>query len=461
MFTNVVASVLSVLVAFGAIAAAAAQDLALPGPFSAGNRTVIVTRSGGTTFSARLFYPATAPGTGTPLAPSDLPYPAFTFGHGFFQPVSRYTSTLEHLATHGVIAIATESESSIFPNHTNYAADLSRCLTWLEQQNISGASFLFRAVDVSAFGAGGHSMGGGASLLAAATDPRIRLVFTLAAADTNPSSIAASASILAPTFHLCGTADTIVPPGSSGQLMYNNAPGPRQYLLIAGGSHCGFQDVNSFGCDALVMPRATQLAITRRELTRAARLYLGGDRSLWPQVWGPGRLTEPSVTTTLDANANVEIDPTARIIPALPFEIPISITNSGTTPAAFALTASVTGSPAIVVSFPIAETPAINPGAVWEGVIAVAASPGSYADAATVRVVARSLADGGTHAFADVSVVAACRGDADGDDDTDSGDISTFFARWEASETPADVDADGDTDSDDIVAFFSAWDGGC
>jgi hypothetical protein len=83
----------------------------------------------------------------------------------------------------------------------------------------------------------GHSMGGGASVLAAAADPRVRTLANLAAAETNPSAIGASASLAIPLCLISGSQDTIVPPGGNGQLMYENASPPRQLPLILGGHH--------------------------------------------------------------------------------------------------------------------------------------------------------------------------------------------------------------------------------
>ncbi len=54
-----------------------------------------------------------------------------------------------------------------------------------------------------------------------------------------------------------------------------------------------------------------------------------------------------------------------------------------------------------------------------------------------------------------------CLGDRDGDADTDSDDLSMFFAAWDAGSDESDMDRDGDIDSDDIVVFFSSWDAGC
>jgi dienelactone hydrolase len=167
-------------------------DYAAHGAYRAGRRRVTVRHPNNTTFTAQLYYPATATGDNTPYDGSGAPYPAVSFGHGFLQPPERYRSILEHLATWGYLTIATESGLELFPNHRAYAEDMRHCLTYLEEQNADPASWLFGQVATAQFGVSGHSMGGGASILAAAADARIKAVANLAAAETNPSAIQAS-----------------------------------------------------------------------------------------------------------------------------------------------------------------------------------------------------------------------------------------------------------------------------
>ncbi|MEY2794909.1 MAG: hypothetical protein RIR10_625, partial [Planctomycetota bacterium] len=134
------------------IASASSSD---PGPFPVSQRNVSVTRANGTTFTAQLRYPATSTAANAPFASAAAPAPAVTFGHGFLTAVDRYDSTLDHLASHGYITIATTSGGELFPNHANYAVDMRQCLTWLEQQDALAGSFLFGAVDEAAFGISG------------------------------------------------------------------------------------------------------------------------------------------------------------------------------------------------------------------------------------------------------------------------------------------------------------------
>lgn len=319
---------------------AAENDRAQPGRYLAGWRTVTITRPNSTTFTARLYYPATQAGQETPLDPAGAPFPAITFGHGFFQAVSTYQSTLEHLATHGYFVIATNSESGLFPNHQNFANDLRFSLTFLEQENSDPGSVLFGRVAINKFGASGHSMGGGASILASAQDARIRALANLAAAETNPSAKMAMTSVNVPFSLISASADTIVPVATNGQDMYNRGRAPKLLPIIQGGWHCGFQDANGIGCDNGTIQRAQQLAETRRLLTTFFDLYLKQDISVRDQVWGSGLFT-PLVTA--ERNSGIGLSPLSQEISAsvgVNVSFQIAIENMGDLPVAFRIEAA-------------------------------------------------------------------------------------------------------------------------
>lgn len=308
-------------------------DLADPGPFLPGFREVTVRRPNNSTFTAILFYPATARGSNAPFNPAGGPYPAITFGHGFLQAVSRYQSTLEHLASHGYLVIASTSEGGLFPNHQNFANDMGHCLTYLTNENSRSGSFLFGAVRTDRYGASGHSMGGGASILLTAQDSRIKALANLAAADTNPSAITAMGNVRVPVSLIAGTQDSITPVENHGLPMYERGRAPRQLPLLTGGWHCGFMDSNNFGCDSGQMSRSRQLAWTRRLLTAFFNLYLKSNRDHWRVTWGPESVEGVLSTSRMDPGMEL-----------LPQRQSISVPAGGTGTATLTLrnTASVT-----------------------------------------------------------------------------------------------------------------------
>lgn len=263
------AAVVAAALLLAPAAASAQTGLASPAAVSAvvaglpvATTTVTVSENG-RRFSARLVRP-TAPGV----------YPVIGFGHGFTQSASRYQSTLAALASSGYIVIAPNTQTGLLPSHSSFADDLTAAITWA-QRTLPNAD---RALDAVA----GHSMGGGAAVLAASRAPGIDAVATLAAADTRPSAVAAAPGIAAPSLFVVGSSDTVVRPAST-RSIFAAAPSPSAFVSITGGYHCGFLDSSSFfglGCDRGAIPRGAQLALSNGLLVRWLDATLKGGPAL-------------------------------------------------------------------------------------------------------------------------------------------------------------------------------------
>jgi dienelactone hydrolase len=456
-----------------------AVDLSQPGPHLAGWTEISVPRPGGGSFTAVFFYPATTAGSGGTYDPAAAPYPAISFGHGFLQAVEKYQSTLEHLVSWGYFVIATRSQGGLFPSHAQYAEDLSACLTWLTSENADPASPLYNQVDTAAFGMSGHSMGGGANILATASDPRVIALANLAAAETNPSAISASANITVPLRLISGSEDGIVPVASNGQLMYDAAVAVRQLPLILGGYHCGFIDSDSIFCDSGSITRAQQLAVTRQLLTEFFNLYLKGDQTLWRQVWGPELDVDPLVTTQSDPN--ITLTPSTanpRGTGGETVTTTLTVTNTG--PAASAFTFWIEDNSWSVFATP-ALTATLPPGGTANTTIEIQIPPGSAAAEDAFLVSACSELDGGTRAFSAITAgrIGVCPGDADCDGAITFVDIEFFVAAltgeqaWvdyhlaNTGQAPIcpyannDVDGSGSVDFSDITPFVNTIGTGC
>lgn len=440
------------LAATAACAAPLHADSSLPGPFPVSQRNVTVTRTNGTTFTAQLRYPATSTAANAPVAPGAVPAPAVTFGHGFLTSVDLYDSTLDHLASHGYIVIATTSGGELFPNHANYAVDMRQCLTWLEQQDTLSGGFLFGAVNEGAFGVSGHSMGGGASMLAAAADARIRCAATLAAAETNPSSAAASTSVQFPLRAIVGSADTIVAPSTTVN-QYNNCDAPRQFVNIAGASHCGFVDSSFLGCDSISLPRAEQLAMTRALLVDFFDAHLRRDADAFATCWIAGAMAGTTVnrdarTTASLANASLTGDAGTDLVTTL------TVTNIGPDATAFRPRATGTN---LAVTFDPAESASIAAGASAVFTVRIASA---VAATDTLGIDAVRVRDGaGTSVALAVEFTAATNpADLDGDGFIGAGDLAILLGEWGACKgCPADLDGDGEVGASDLAALLAAW----
>lgn len=438
------------------VSSAVAQDLSQPGPFQPGYRQVTVTRPNASTFTARLFYPATSAGQNAPLDPAGAPFPAVSFGHGFFQPVSNYQSTLSHLATHGYLVIATDSQGGLFPSHSAFADDILLCLGWLEQENANPASTLNGLVDTQAFGLSGHSMGGGASILAS-DDPRVRAVAPLAAANTNPSAIDAADEIFAPVRHIVGSSDSIVSANSTQQI-FANSWRPRQFINLQGGFHCGFIDAQGFGCDSGSMTRADQLAYTRRLLTEFFDLHLKGDQQRWGSVWRSDAQTDPRVLSTLEPDSGLAPAESSVVLRAGGIAwLPLTLSNLGPQTGGFDVLP--VGAAWIDVQPGVAES--LEPGAAANLEVRLhppfTTIPGAY----DLLITARSQRDGGTRSVARVNVTVGCAADMNSDGALDFFDVQQFLTLFAGGQPEADVNADEQFNFFDVQIFLDAFARGC
>jgi dienelactone hydrolase len=345
-------------------AAAVTTDLpyAQPGPHQVGWRQVRVTPDSGSAFDALVYYPAASAGGDAPVDDEGAPFPAITFGHGFFQEPSRYAGMLAHLASWGFIVIATESQAGLSPDHAQFAEDLSASLTFLARSDADPSSPFHGRVRTDRFGASGHSMGGGASVLATAEDDRVRALANMAAADTRPSAVEAMADVRVPVHLIVGSEDGIVPPDST-RRMYDAARAPRLFTTIVGGSHCGFQsDPFPIGCDQGSLPAEEQQALTHHLLVAFFRLYLTDDGD-WDAVWGPEADADPRLERTADPG----VAPTATGAPSTA-PMGTATATSATTPGTAVPSASAsppatfTGSPpATTIPATISPTVEVSP----------------------------------------------------------------------------------------------------
>jgi len=276
--------------------AAGPSAVPLPGPWAVAGEDVRV-ETPDRVFDALVRWPAADDATADAGPRGTGPWPVVIFGHGFLAAPDLYVETLRELASWGFIVVAPRSGGELFPDHAAFAADLSAVIDWLTAENGRAGSPFAGAVDLAHIGVSGHSMGGGASLLAAAADPRIQTVANLAAAETRPSAIEAAGAITVPTLLIAGELDAIAPLAQHQRPMYDALTGaPSQLRIILGGSHCGFTDpvsddplagLASLVCDTGTIPGESQRALASQLLADWFRLHLAGADVLREHVWDP------------------------------------------------------------------------------------------------------------------------------------------------------------------------------
>lgn len=170
---------------------------------------------------------------------SGLNLPAVAFGHGWLQPPGRYRELLRHLASWGIVAAAPATQRGPLPSHRLMATDLRSTLQVLTgvRLGVDGIS-----VDPTRLGVAGHSVGGGAAVLAAAyrdDQPRIRAVATVAAAQTIPQATEAARHVTGPGLHLAAAEDLVAPAAGNAQAIAHAWAGQAQLRTLGKSSHLG------------------------------------------------------------------------------------------------------------------------------------------------------------------------------------------------------------------------------
>ncbi len=231
-----------------------------------------------------LFYPAASAGSNTPLASGTEKYPVIVFGHGFVMTPAAYTWLADSLVKNGFLVAMPSTEGGFSPSHEQFGRDLAFLAQRIVSLNDSSSNFLFGRVSNKS-AVGGHSMGGGCSLLAMTYNQQINAVFNFAAAETNPSAKAAALTIQKPSLLFAGSLDCIVPP-SEQQTMYSNVPyACKTFVNVTGGLHCHFGNNDATcafgqvtsGCNTSSITAATLFEKTISLLRPFLQHYLKAD----------------------------------------------------------------------------------------------------------------------------------------------------------------------------------------
>ncbi len=193
-------------------------------------------------------------------------YPVLVVGHGFAMGVDAYANLWEYFVPKGYIMALPTTEGGLFPapNHGAFGEDLAFLVDAFQTENLDAASpFFGRVAPASALM--GHSMGGGASFLGAAANANIQALVNFAPAETNPSAIAAAATVLAPTLVFAGANDCVTPIAAHQGPMYDALTTTcRAFVNITGASHCQFADL-SLTCSFGELTCSPSAAISRAE----------------------------------------------------------------------------------------------------------------------------------------------------------------------------------------------------
>lgn len=228
------------------------------------------TRTGGTgsgggagrQIQTEIYYPASSAGDNVAVVAGQ--YPVIIFGHGFAMSWDAYSNIWERYAAKGYILAFPRTEGGLIPSpsHSDFGTDLRQVSDKMLALNSNSSSIFFGKVLQKA-ALMGHSMGGGATILAAANNSNIQAIITMAPAETTPSAITAAPNVSVPALIFSGTADGVTPPADHHIPIYNGLTSScKNFINITGGGHCYYAQTN-FNCDFGESTSSPNIAIQR------------------------------------------------------------------------------------------------------------------------------------------------------------------------------------------------------
>ncbi|MFN5371257.1 MAG: T9SS type A sorting domain-containing protein [Bacteroidia bacterium] len=254
---------------------------AIAQPYAVGHRSLsLLDAARNRTVTAEVYYPATSAGDNVAFASGN--FPVFTLAHGFVIPGNTYQNFADELVPDGYVIVLPTTESSFLPNHDAFGKDIAFLNTAFRS---GGVPFFSQFNGRSAIG--GHSMGGGASALAA-TQTIADAYIGFAPAITNPSPVPQGGQIEIPALVFSGSADGVTPPETNHQPIYDSfASDCKTFVSITSGVHCFF--IPSSLCDIGEsgvpggMTRELQQQITFDYLRPFLNTFLLDDSASWQQ----------------------------------------------------------------------------------------------------------------------------------------------------------------------------------
>jgi dienelactone hydrolase len=219
----------------------------------------------GRQIQTEVYYPTFTAGENTPVA-TFPDFPVIVFGHGFAMGWDAYQNIWEHVVPQGYIMAFVRTEGSLIPapSHGDFGQDLALVSTKMLALNSTvGSPFNGKVKQKSVIM--GHSMGGGATMLAASNNANIAGIVGLAPAETNPTAIGVCGNITVPALIFSGSSDGVTPPAEHHIPIYQGiASTCKSFVSITGGAHCYFANSN-FNCDFGEGTSSQGISISRAE----------------------------------------------------------------------------------------------------------------------------------------------------------------------------------------------------
>jgi dienelactone hydrolase/uncharacterized ubiquitin-like protein YukD len=295
-------------------------------PFQIGHKTITFNDPGrtggfgsgggaGRQIQCEIYYPSATAGNDVTISSGQFPFAVF--GHGFVMTWDSYQNFIDQYVPQGYVLVFPRTEGGFSPVHQDFALDLLVVGTKMEALHSDASSFFYQAWN-GRKAVMGHSMGGGASFLAAAQNTaNFDILVGFAPAETTPSAINVSSGISIPTLIFSGTEDAVTAPASNHKPMYDSVTNVcKHFISIIGGGHCYFAN-SSTTCDFGESASGGNITITRpvqHDITFAAldpylKFYLMKDCPSWP-VFTTQRDTDTRILSLTSCSYSLPSNPT-------------------------------------------------------------------------------------------------------------------------------------------------------
>jgi pimeloyl-ACP methyl ester carboxylesterase len=192
-------------------------------------------------------------------------FPLLIFGHGFVMTWGAYENLWTHFVPLGYVMAFPRTETGFSPSHLDFGLDIAFLAEAMQDFAADPSTPLYDGLN-GRTAVMGHSMGGGASVLAAATgSEHIHALLNLAPAETSPSAIAAAESVTVPSLIFAGSSDDVTPESAHQIPIFEAlASESKSYVSIFGGGHCYFANYN-FNCAFGESFSSGNITVTREE----------------------------------------------------------------------------------------------------------------------------------------------------------------------------------------------------
>lgn len=253
-------------------------DPGLAGPYKTATATIKIAVKGGQS-EVTIIGPSD---DGRTITDRGGPFPTVVLSPGFTVAPSYFTNYGQRLASWGILTALHKVPNEF--DHAQYRDNISDLLTWLVTPMGADGMFVRGKVDANKLGVVGHSLGGKASILAAAGDKRVKALMGIDPVDQRtPAARDEIKKISLPMgVPIVFLGEVIsknggmpcAPAADNYEMLFRAAPTPITAITLVGAAHNDFLDVCGFACAFCPGSTAPQMRTNQLSVKYVAAYFL-------------------------------------------------------------------------------------------------------------------------------------------------------------------------------------------